>query len=489
MESMNARQEPIPGRRPRLLLSAFVMNTPSHITGGTWRHPEAQQHRYNDLEFWTDLARTLEDAKFDAIFFADVVGLYGDDDGGWASHVRRGLQVPANDPFTLLAALAATTKDLGLALTSSVVQSHPFHFARQLSTLDHLSKGRTAWNIVTSRLENTHKNFGAKELLAHGDRYDWAEEYVDAVYKLWEGSWDDGSLPQDKSGYVHGDPDHVHKIYHRGERYSIDGPHLVSPSAQRTPLLFQAGSSGRGQAFGAANAEATFIMAGSPDEAAGYTKAVREQAVAHGRRPEDIAFFQGLNIVVGSTEAEAKAKAAELDEYSDPRARLAHMGGMMGVDLGRLPLDTPLGDFESEGAKGFLEQLARRYPNRRPTLREFIEDRTSSERLVGTPEQIVDQLERWQDAGVDGINLINSLLPGTYVDFIEGVLPELRSRGLAQSSYAPGTLREKLFGNGPHLNDRHPAARYRGAFADHSATAENLPADLAPATAAFEVAR
>ncbi|WP_430408090.1 NtaA/DmoA family FMN-dependent monooxygenase [Glutamicibacter halophytocola] len=247
--------------RPRLLLSAFLMNTSSHILGGMWRHPEAQQHRFNELSLWVDLAKKLEDAKFDALFFADVVGLYGDHEGGWASHVRKGPQVPSHDPLVLLSALAAGTKDIGLAMTSSVIQSHPFQFARQISTLDHLSQGRVAWNIVTSVLENAHRNFGGQDLVAHDDRYGWAEEYVEAAYKLWEGSWEDDALLADKESGLYADPSKVNKINHRGDFYSIDGPHLALPSAQRTPFLFQAGSSARGSQFAATHAEATFLFA------------------------------------------------------------------------------------------------------------------------------------------------------------------------------------------------------------------------------------
>lgn len=461
--------------RPRLLLSAFVMNTPSHITGGTWRHPEAQQHRYNELELWVDLAKTLERGKFDTMFFADVIGLYGHDGGGWANHVTRGMQVPANDPFTVLAALSATTSEIGLALTSSVVQSHPFHFARQLSTLDHLSKGRVAWNIVTSRLENAHRNFGAPGIVRHDDRYDWAEEYTEVVYKLWEGSWDDDALVQDKENYVHADPERVHKIYHLGQRYQVDGPHLVAPSPQRTPVLFQAGGSSRGQDFGALHAEAIFIMQHDWKETYDFTTAVRKRAVAHGRRAEDIAFFQGVQIVVASTEAEARRKADEIEEYGDVYARLAHIGGQLNVDLGGLPLDTPLGEFESDGAKGLLEQLAKSYPDRRPTLRELAMERTLNQVIVGTPEQVADELERRQDAGVDGFNILNSILPRSYEDIVDGLIPELRRRGLAQKEYAPGTLRDKLFGRGPRISDRHPAAQYRGAFSQYSAAAETQP--------------
>ena len=453
-----------PGGRPRLLLNAFLMNTTSHIRGGQWRHPDAEQHRFNELSFWTDLARQLEAAKFDALFFADVVGLYGNHDGGWSSHVRRGLQVPANDPLLLLAALSGATRDIGLAATSSVVQSHPFQFARQLSTLDHLSGGRAGWNIVTSVLENAHRNFGGDGLTEHDRRYDWADEYTDAVYKLWEGSWDDGALVQDKASGVHADPDKVHKIHHRGERYSIDGPHLSSPSPQRTPVLFQAGSSGRGQQFAAANAEATFIFAPNHAHAAKVSAGVRARAAEAGRRPEDIKVFTGLSFVVGGTEAEAQRKKAEQDEFLDLDAVIAHIGGGLGIDLGGLDLDTPLGDVQTEGGRGVLQAIIDSTPGGNPTLADVARYRTEAQQVTGTPEQIADELERWQDAGVDGINIINAILPGSYTDFIDGVLPELHRRGLAQSEYAPGTLREKLFGAGPLLNERHRASQFRGAF-------------------------
>ena len=466
------------GPRPRLLISAFVMNTSSHIMGGQWRRPEAQQHRFNELQLWIDLARQLEDAKFDAIFFADVVGLYGDYDGGWASLLKKGLQVPSNDPLILLSALATGTREIGLAATSSVIQSHPFQFARQMSTLDHISGGRVAWNIVTSVLENAHRNFNATELTKHDERYDWADEYVEAAYKLWEGSWEDDALLRDKATGVHADPEKVSKIYHRGPRYSIDGPHLAAPSPQRTPVLFQAGSSGRGQQFCAANAEATFTLAPSTEVAAKYTAAVREQAVAAGRHPDDVKFLQGMHFVVGGTEAEARRKADELEDSLDIEALLAHVGGGFGVDLGGLPLDTPLGDLETEGSQGHLTAIRASVRGGNPTLRDIALYRSRANRVVGTPDQIADRLEQWQDAGIDGINIINQTIPGSYTDFIDGVLPELRSRGLAQTGYAPGTLREKLFGAGPRLNGRHPAAAFRGAFTEFSAAAENQPASV-----------
>ena len=238
-----------------LRFSAFVMNTTSHILHGAWRLPEARQTDFHSLEHWVSLAQTLERGKFDYIFFADVVGLYDDYRGSWEKFVESGLQIPSNDPLVLASALASHTEHLGIAITSSILQEHPFDFARKISTLDHVSRGRIAWNIVTSLSDNAWRNFGYDGRTPHDDRYEWAQEYVDVVYKLWEGSWDDDALVQDKASGVHADVDKVHKIHHDGTRYRVEGPHLVAPSPQRTPVLFQAGSSSAGRRFAARNAE------------------------------------------------------------------------------------------------------------------------------------------------------------------------------------------------------------------------------------------
>ena len=481
-------------RRP-LILSAFLMNTTSHILGGAWRQPEAQQHRFNELHHWVDLAQRLEDGGFDIAFFADVVGVYGDHEGGWASHVRRGLQIPANDPLVLLSALAATTQRIGLALTSSVIQTHPYTFARQLSTLDHLSGGRVGWNVVTSALENAHRNYGGAELARHGDRYDRAEEYLDVCYKLWEGSWDDDALLADKTFEhargvgLHADPAKVAKIHHTSANYQVEGPHLSSPSPQRTPLLFQAGSSDRGRQVAAEHAEATFSMAPRLSQARDHAADVRRRAVTAGRRAEDVKFIQGLSFVIGSTEAEAKAKAKELDESLDVDALIAHTGGGLGIDLGYLPLDQPIGELTTEGARGHLNELRKMNPAGDMTVRDLARVRAQATRITGTPEQIVDELEHWQDAGLDGINVINATLPGSYVEFIDQVIPELRRRGMAHSSadlqaQTTTTLRGRLTG-ADRLPTSHPAARYRGAFAEYSAAAtERSREDMTTVSAA-----
>ncbi|MET4781498.1 FMN-dependent oxidoreductase (nitrilotriacetate monooxygenase family) [Glaciihabitans sp. UYNi722] len=450
-------------RRP-LHFNAFVMNTTSHIHHGQWRRPDAGQTEFNDVDTWIDLARLLEAAKFDAMFFADVSGLYGDSDAEFDVYVREGLQIPSNDPSVLLSALAVSTTNIGLALTSNVMQNHPFNFARQISTLDHISRGRIAWNVVTGMQNNGARNFGLTALTDHAERYRWADEYVDVAYKLWEVSWDEDAVIKDREGGSYSDPAKVHKIHHVGERYRVEGPHLPSPSPQRTPVLYQAGSSVSGRRFAARHAEAVFIVAPSPAIAKQQIEETRDFAVENGRRPEDIKFFQGLSFVIGKTEEEAQAKALEYEKYVSVDGYLAHSAV---VDkAGRVyPPDTLLRDVTTNGAQGFLEWTSKYITDREPTVADLALNQSRSTRIVGTPEQIADRIEEWQDAGVDGINVINWVIPGSFAEFADSVLPVLRERGLAQADYAPGPLRQKLFGE-PPLNDRHPAARYRGAFAD-----------------------
>ena len=456
----------MPQNPPRPLhFAAFVMNTTGHIVQGTWRRPHAKQTDFNSLDHWVDLAKTLERGKFDAIFFADVVGLYAPYRGDERKYFEAGLQVPSNDPSVLASAIAYATEHLGIAFTASILQEHPFNFARRISTLDHASKGRIAWNIVTNYLPNASRNFGLEGLTAHDERYAWADEYVDVTYKLWEGSWDEDALLQDPVTGIHADYDKVHRINHEGPRYRVEGPHLVTPSPQRTPLLFQAGASEAGRTFAAKNAEAVFIQSPNLDSAARDTSDIRSRAVQHGRRAKDLKFFQGLYVVPGSTEEEAKRIAAELDEWIDYDAQLSHMSGAVGIDFGHEDLDKPIGELKTEGVQSIVGWIKDLVTDRPATLRDVAHYTATNSRIVGTPEQIADGLARWQAAGVDGINLVNAEIPGSYEDFVDQVVPVLQDRGLAQREYSEGTLRQKLFGQGDRLPERHQAARYRGAFA------------------------
>ena len=460
--------------RPRLILNAFTMNTATHVSYGLWRSPETRSGEFDQLQVWVDLVKLLERGKFDSVFFADVVGVYDDYRGGWETYLREGLQIPNHDPSAIVSALALSTEHLGLVITSSVLQDHPFSFARKISTLDHASRGRIGWNVVTSALKNSARNFGLAEREEHDKRYEWAEEYTEVVYKLWEGSWDDGALLRDRERGIHADPDKVHKIHHAGPRYNVEGPHLSFPSPQRTPVIFQAGTSTAGRAFAARHAEGVFLNSASPKGAKVVIDDTRDRAVAAGRRREDIKFLQGLSFVVGSTEAEARARAAELDEYLSVDGLIAHRSGGIGIDLGGLDHHTPIGDLAAgvQGTRSTIEALiAAAPPGTNPTIADLIRQQQESTRIVGTPEQIADALERWQDAGIDGVNIRYITTPGSFEEFIDHVLPELRRRGLAQTEYAPGTLRDKIFGAGAALPDRHPGRYWRGRFTPSPAAA------------------
>jgi FMN-dependent oxidoreductase (nitrilotriacetate monooxygenase family) len=354
------------------------------------------------------------------------------------------------------------TEHLGLAFTSSIIQEHPFNFARRVSTLDHLSKGRVAWNIVTNALANGSRNFGFDDLTEHDERYRWAQEYMEVVYKLWEGSWEDNALLRDTRNGIHADPAKIHKIHHSGKRYRVEGPHLPSPSPQRTPVLAQAGSSVAGRDFAALHAEAQFIISPRPEVAKAQIQGVRSRAVAYGRRREDILFLQGLSFAVGSTEAEARRKDAEIDDYLSLDGMLAHASGGIGVDFGHMPWDQPIGQVEVEGVRSILQAVVASVPDSRAvTVGDVARLLGQTTRITGTPDQIADRLEEWAAAGVDGVNLMYSTTPGTFEDFIEYVAPELQRRGLMQSEYRPGTFREKLFGAGPYLPERHVGRSYR----------------------------
>jgi alkanesulfonate monooxygenase SsuD/methylene tetrahydromethanopterin reductase-like flavin-dependent oxidoreductase (luciferase family) len=273
--------------RPRPLhFTAFVMNTTGDAIQGSWHRPLARQADFDDLEARVRLARTLERGRFDAVFFADAVGPNPRwrRDERWYSEA--GFQAPGSDPSVLAGAIAYVTRHLGIALTASILQEDPVNFARRVSTLDHASKGRIAWNVADDPP-------GA-----------WTEEYADVTYKLWEGSWEEDALRQDGRADSDGGYGKVHSINHRGPRYTVEGPHLVSPSPQRTPLLFRAGASEADRGFAARNAEAVFIWSTSPAAAAHDTADIRSRAASHGRLPGDIKFFQSLSVVTGATEAE-----------------------------------------------------------------------------------------------------------------------------------------------------------------------------------------
>ena len=446
----------------RMLMNAFSMNCVSHIQQGLWVRDDTRQLEYNQLDPWVELAQILEKGCFDALFLADVIGVYDSYRGGPETSIIEGMQTPVYDPAMLASAMAYSTEILGVAFTSSVFQAHPFTFARQMSTLDHLTRGRVAWNIVTSYLPNAGLNFGLDGLPSHDERYALAAEYLDVVYKLWEGSWEDDAVLRDTELGIYADPAKVPPINHVGKHFNVAGPHLSEPSPQRTPLLFQAGSSTRGRSFAAKHAECMFIVDSrrSLTGAASVISDVRSQAVRNGRRPEDIQFFQGLSPVVGGTEAEAKAKEAEYLEQFSTEGALAHLSGSIGIDLSDIDLDQSLKSIDTRSMRGMVKGLIESTPDQTQTFRDLIRTRTAGQFLTGSPDQIAAALQDWQNAGVDGFNLTYSVTPGTVVDFIDGVVPVLQARDLMQKEYSPGSLRQKIFGF-PRLPERHPAAAHQ----------------------------
>jgi long-chain alkane monooxygenase len=359
----------VPSARPRPLhFAASVITTPGHHSPGPGPRGLTRQEDADGPERWVRLAMTLERGRFDAVFFADAAGHRAPRPRNEPGSRETSFQVPGSHLPALAGAVAYATRHLGVALTASMLQEHPVHFARRISALDHASRGRVAWDLVTDRVPGA-----------------WSQEYLEVTCKLWEGSWDDDALGPDGRAGSHASDGKVHRINHQGPRYTVEGPHLVSPSPQRTPLLFHAAASEADRAFAVASAEAVIIHSSRPAEAARAVADIRSRAASHGRLPQDIKIFQTLPGV------------------------------------------------------------------------------------TGTPEQIADELASWQDAGVDGINLVSPGCRVLYEEFVRHVAPVLQARGLMQREYADGTLRHKLFGHGDRLPGRHPAARYRGAFAPQHA--------------------
>jgi FMN-dependent oxidoreductase (nitrilotriacetate monooxygenase family) len=420
---------------------------------------------YTDLNTWIELSKVLERGKFDALFLADVVGVYDVFRGNREAALTQAAQTPVNDPMLLVPAMAAATEHLGFAFTSSIFQYHPFTFARLISTLDHLTKGRVAWNIVTSYLESTGRSYGRSGLVEHDERYDMADEYCEVCYKLWESSWEDGAVVKDRQRGIYADPTKVRNVVHAGKYYKVDGCHLSEPSLQRTPVLYQAGASPRGQAFAARHAECVFIASPTPDIARQIIQATRKKAEQNGRNPEDILFFAYLKVITGGTEAEAKKKYDDYFEQISYDGAMALLSGWAGYDFGKFDPDEPLEYIETNAVRTLWNSFTRADPDRKWTVRDLAKSigiGGGGPVAVGTPEQIADEFQRWIQAGVDGFNLAYAVTPGTFEDFVDGVVPVLQQRGMMQTEYQDGTLREKIYGAGhARLSPPHPAAQYR----------------------------
>ncbi|MRX09098.1 NtaA/DmoA family FMN-dependent monooxygenase [Pseudoduganella sp. FT25W] len=435
---------------PKLIrFNAFQMNTVSHQSPGLWTHPRDNSHRYKEPDHWTELAQLLERGRFDAIFLADVLGVYDVFEGSADAAIRHGVQVPLNDPLALVPLMAQATRHLGFGVTCALTYEHPYIFARRISTLDHLTRGRIGWNIVTGYLDSAARNLGLNQQLSHDERYDLADEYMEVVYKLWEQSWEDGAVVNDKERGVYADPSRIHPINHEGKYYKVPGFHLCEPSPQRTPLLYQAGTSPRGTAFAAQHAECTFVSGPSKKVVKKYADDLRAAVRAAGRDGDDLKIYAQALIITAPTEAEARAKHEEYKRHIDIEAALALLSGWTGVDFSKFPLDATIEYIDSDAGHSALASFSQADPDRRWTVREaaqFIGLGGRGPVLVGDPSQIASQLEAWQDdTGIDGFNLAFAVAHESMRDVVDLVVPELQRRGRYRQEYDAGTLREKLF--------------------------------------------
>ncbi|AXK31748.1 FMN-dependent monooxygenase [Streptomyces armeniacus] len=426
------------GARRTFHLNAFLMGVGHH--DAAWRHPRTRPERITDLAHFQELARIAERGRLDSLFLADGLTLPGN-----ARHNALG----GFEPVTLLSALAATTEHIGLIATVSTTFNEPYHVAREFASLDHLSRGRAGWNIVTSGNIDEARNFGLDEHVAHHRRYARAHEFLEVAVKLWD-SWQDDAVVLDRERGVYADGGKVRAIEHQGEHFRVAGPLNVQRSPQGRPLLVQAGSSEDGREFAARHAEAVFTAQQTLADGQAFHADLTSRLAAYGRAPGDVRVLPGICPVLGGTEREARALEEELTALQVPEYGLRQLSGMLGVDVSGLPLDGPLPELPDEkdinGNKSrftLVRELARRDGL---TLRQLIA-RLGGGRghrvFAGTPEQVADELEEWFTRGAaDGFNIMPPHLPGGLEDFVDHVVPILQRRGLFRTEYTGRTLRD-----------------------------------------------
>jgi len=446
-------------------LNAFEMNCVAHQSPGLWRHPRDRSRDYKRLSYWVELARTLERGLFDGLFIADVLGVYDVFGGDARAALTHAAQVPVNDPMMLVSAMAAATRHLGFGVTANLSFEAPYGFARRMSTLDHLTDGRIGWNIVTGYLDSAARGAGRDKQTAHDDRYDFADEYMEVVYKLWEGSWADDAVKDDAERNVFVDPSRVRKVKHQGEHLRLDALHLSEPSPQRTPVLYQAGTSPAGRNFAARHAECVFMSGPSTVVIAPRVAAIRANAVKLGRDPRGIVIFTMATAILAETDEEAREKYEDYKRYADFEGALTLLSGWTGVDFSKLDPDQVVEHVENEAGRTALENITRADPSRRWTVRQAAEHVCIGgigPVFVGSPATVADQMERWIEAtDIDGFNLCYAVRPETFVDVADLLVPELQRRGRYKKAYREGALRQKLFGGSARLQAPHVGASHR----------------------------
>jgi FMN-dependent oxidoreductase (nitrilotriacetate monooxygenase family) len=429
--------------KKQMHLNLFLTSMGHHEAA--WRHPSSEIGRIHDIGYYREIVQKAEAAKLDSIFLADRYSVskqavkFGELGGG-------GLE-----PLTLLSALAAVTEKIGLIATVSTSFNEPFNVARRFSSLDHISKGRAGWNVITSGTDEEAVNFNFDRIPPHAERYRRANEFMDVAIKLW-GSWEEGALLKDKDSGIYADHEKVHEIHHRGNYFSVKGPLNSSRSPQGQPVIVQAGSSKSGIDFAAQYAEAVFTAQQSLTEAKGFYQAIKAKALEYGRSQNEIIILPGICPIIGRTEAEAKEKEAKLHELTNPEYSLIQLSNRIGIDLTGYPLDGPLPRLpdisDIQGHKSRTQLIVSLAEKEKLTIRELLL-RLAGGRghftIAGTAEQIADELELWFENGAaDGFNIMPQLMSEGFDDFIQFVVPELQRRSLFRTEYESHTLRGNL---------------------------------------------
>ncbi len=419
------------------------------VYAGSWRHP-ATEHGFLDQRLYQKLGRTLEDGCFDLMFFDDRLAMPGIYGGSVADAVRLGARPVKLDLSIVLGLVAGATQHIGLGATYSTTYYSPFHVARTFATLDHLSDGRAAWNVVTSVNDGEAQNFGLKEHLAHDARYDRADEFLEATTGLWD-TWDDDALVLDRAAGLFADPDKVHELNYAGEYFHVRGPLTVPRSPQGRPVLLQAGSSGRGRDFAARWAELIFTGDPNIDIARSHYKDQKDRIAESGRDPESVRMCPMTYTVVGESRAHAEEREQLfLNDLVDPTASLALLSELMNYDFSDLPLDAPITDELIESVSGIrgLVQNLRQHIGDDIRLSDLAGHRATllqGPRFVGTATEVADQMEEWfTDDACDGFVIAATHVPGAYEDMVRLVVPELQRRGVFRDRYTGTTLRDHL---------------------------------------------
>lgn len=434
----------------KIILNAFVMFTPTHLNFGLWKHPDNAEHARNfaKMKPWTDLAQTLEAAKFHAVFIADHLGvfdIYNDGDVGVS--LERKVQFPCHDPLFLVPAMASVTSNLNFGVTVSTSYTPPFTLARQFTTLDHLTDGRVGWNIVTSNSDSAARNYNLDRQVDHDDRYKKADEYMDVVYKLWESSWAEGSVVHGPKNDTY-DASKIDYIDHEGSHYKVRGPSVSLPSVQRTPVLFQAGMSSAGREFAAKHAETVFVAGPSPALIRQTVDALRKAA---GER--QIFVVSTLLVIVKETAEEADKYFRELAELTDKEGALVFCSQMFGADLKSYAPGVDLRKVDHPGLARVIGLWASQTDSKDDVwdVDKVAREYTLSGRgglAVGDAKTVADQIDDWIEIGdLDGFNLSNAVVPGTYDDIAKYLIPELQERGRFHKDYPEdeSTFRELLY--------------------------------------------